>query len=408
MQSIHFRFSIWLVRGLLAAFFVLTQSGCSSPEKKVEVAWAIAPRFDYAEAFAANGLARVETAGKWGYIDAKGEVVIAPRFDHASDFAANGLARVGVRDKHGRLKHGYINEKGKEVIAPRFLWAYDFAADGLARVENMDRKFGCINAKGEEVIPSRFDWTDDKGFAANGLLAVGIAGKYGYINKKGEEVIAPRFDSAWPFAANGLALVLVIDAHEWKYGYINEKGEETIPLRFDNAWPFAANGLARVVVGKKYGYIDGKGKEIVPPRFDEAYDFAANGLAQVRVEGKYGYINEKGEEVIPPRFDSVGDFSANGLAAVGVKSGQRASAPFVPEKPVSPNPSLEDHLVREARNTARRLSSEGWNFKFGFINEKGEEVIPPRFDGVWPFAANGLAVVKEGSKWGFVRVPSAR
>jgi hypothetical protein len=35
-----------------------------------EVEWAIPPRFDYAYDFGANGLARVEVKGKWGYIRA--------------------------------------------------------------------------------------------------------------------------------------------------------------------------------------------------------------------------------------------------------------------------------------------------------------------------------------------------
>jgi hypothetical protein len=46
--------------------------------------------------------------------------------------------------------------------------------------------------------------------------------------------------------------------------------------------------------------------------------------------------------------------------------------------------------------------------KYGYINEKGEEVIPPRFDDAQPFAANGLAAVRVKGKWGYIRVPSAR
>jgi hypothetical protein len=34
--------------------------------------------------------------------------------------------------------------------------------------------------------------------------------------------------------------------------------------------------------------------------------------------------------------------------------------------------------------------------KWGYINEKGEEVIPPRFDEADSFAANGLAAVRAG------------
>jgi hypothetical protein len=114
-----------------------------------------------------------------------------------------------------------------------------------------------------------------------------------------------------------------------------------------------------------------------------------------------GYVNEKGEEVVPPgRFDAVGDFSANGLAAFAIKSGQRAEVrDFAPDDPF---PSLEERLVRGARDALRKLDS-GWVFKAGYLNEKGEEVIPPCFDGVGHFTANGLARVGIRDEYGIIR-----
>jgi hypothetical protein len=46
--------------------------------------------------------------------------------------------------------------------------------------------------------------------------------------------------------------------------------------------------------------------------------------------------------------------------------------------------------------------------KYGYINEKGKEVIPPYFDFASPFTANGLATVGVKGKCGYIRVPSAR
>jgi uncharacterized Zn-binding protein involved in type VI secretion len=218
-------------------------------------------------------------------------------------------------------------------------------------------------AEFEWVIKPRFDGALP--FAANGLARVLVNGKWGYINEKGEEVIRPRFDRAGrfdgtgEFAANGLARVKV----NGKWGWVNKKGEEVIKPRFDWVWDFAANGLAAVKVNGKWGYINEKGEEVIKPRFDLAGYFAANGLAPVKVNGKYGYINEKDEEVIKPRFDLAGSFAANGLAPVEV------------------------------------------NGKWGYLNEKGEEVIKPRFDEARGFAANGLAPVKVNGKWGCIRAP---
>ncbi|MDR2207832.1 MAG: WG repeat-containing protein [Azoarcus sp.] len=158
----------------------------------------------------------LKIGGRCGYINAKGEMVIAPRFEFAGDFSANGLARI---QENG--KYGYINAKGEIVIAPRFGAAEDFSANGLALIKE-NGKYGYINAKGEIVIPPRFEYT--RGFSANGLAAIQENGKWGYINAKGEMVIAPRFEGAWYFYDNGLATI----EENGKYGYINAKGEPVV------------------------------------------------------------------------------------------------------------------------------------------------------------------------------------
>ena len=144
--------------------------------------WAIPPRFDYADAFAADGLARAESDGKWGFINARGEWVIPPQFDHVEAFAAGGLAMAVSGGKCG-----YINIKGEWVIPPRFGGAGDFAAGGLALANSKDG--------------------------------------YGYINTRGEWAIPPQFYHAYDFNANGLALV----ANE-KLSYINARGDFVVPI----------------------------------------------------------------------------------------------------------------------------------------------------------------------------------
>jgi hypothetical protein len=387
MKSVRIRSRIRALAGLLlcvacaqtnlsaheAEAPVLAHEGEGNAAQKIE--WAIPPRFDGAQNFAANGLAAVKVNNKWGYINEQGKEVIAPRFDTAWVFGANGLALIQIQDKG----YGYINAKGEEVIAPRFEEALAFAVNGLAAVK-VEGKHGFINEKGESVIPPRFDLVGN--FGANGLAPVKFEGKgLGYINEKGEEIIPPRFVVAWTFV-NGLARVWVKYKESMCMGYINERGEVVIPLHLDGGEDFAANGLAQFHVfpvdseedfhclariwekGEKgVGYINTKGEKVIPPRFDYAYDFAANGLAAVMEEGMYGYIRENGEFVILPRFKRAGNFAANGLARVEVKD------------------------------------------KWGYINETGEFVISLRFDNADDFAANGLAAVEVEGKWGYIRAP---
>ena len=75
--------------------------------------WIVEPQFDYADQFAANGLARVQSDQKWGYIKPDGEYAIEPCFDWASGFAEDGFARVILDGKRG-----YVSRAGEFTADP--------------------------------------------------------------------------------------------------------------------------------------------------------------------------------------------------------------------------------------------------------------------------------------------------
>jgi hypothetical protein len=85
---------------------------------------------EYATRFS-EGLMTVKSAGKWCYINKKGETVIETPFDTVRDFS-EGLACVCNGGYHGG-KWGYIDKTGKVVIEPRYHTTGDFS-EGLAFV----------------------------------------------------------------------------------------------------------------------------------------------------------------------------------------------------------------------------------------------------------------------------------
>ncbi|MCL2589743.1 MAG: WG repeat-containing protein [Betaproteobacteria bacterium] len=132
----------------------------------------IPAKFDDAYDFTANGLARIVEGSdeisvryytnsegkiashservrirKTGFINAKGRIVIPPRFDDAEDFASNGLAKIMENEAYG-----FINIKGKIVIYPRFKDIGYFEPNGAARIRDENGKWGYINTKGEIII----------------------------------------------------------------------------------------------------------------------------------------------------------------------------------------------------------------------------------------------------------------
>src|ERR1044072_9587065 len=76
---------------------------------------------------------------KWGYANARGELVIPPQFDIALDFK-NDFARVGVTETEktgfrprSDYKWGFVDNKGRIVVELKYAEADDFS-EGLAKV----------------------------------------------------------------------------------------------------------------------------------------------------------------------------------------------------------------------------------------------------------------------------------
>jgi hypothetical protein len=189
-------------------------------------------------------------------------------------------------------------------------------------------------------------------------------------------------------------LVLRPKSIEGKYGYANGAGEMIIPPRYEKVEPentyfFMGKSPAWVKLEGKYGYIDRKGKEVTPARFDAVEEFDYFGMAKIRVGDKWGWINRRGKEVIPPRFDEAGSF----LGYSSRVSNERPSYGLLWLLNISPA------LFNEYCCQTKVRIGEKW----GYINIRGKEIVPPRFDEVYDnkklVGDEVLALVREGEKW---------
>ncbi len=239
-------------------------------------------KFEKREAFFNDGLTPFVDNGRYGYMNAVGDIIIEPQYSYAYGFC-EGLAAV-VNDDD---KYGYIDETGKLVIPFRFehdpICTYTHQAfwNEIAIVV-VDGKYGCIDKKGNYIVEPVFDYADD---FSEGLALVEKGGLYGYIDTKGNYVIEPQFALASPFS-DGYAYAMPVD---------------------DKNDPDDGNGYYS-------GMIDRTGKFIIPPiivyELDTGeYTFRSfwttgfiDGLARVQLyDEKNGlllaYINKKGDAV---------------------------------------------------------------------------------------------------------------
>ena len=204
--------------------------------------WVIEPQFDDATDFDENGLAYVESEGKWGCIDLSGKYAINPQFDSKFSFQENGLARIELNDKYG-----YIDMNGNYAINPQFNGALEFQ-DGLAGVI-IGGKWGYIDISGKFVIEPQFD--DIWSFSKYGLAFVKLNGKWGCIDKNGTFVIEPKFNE------------IGFQAHD-------DNGRYCGPCTFYD------DGYAVIRIDGLYGIIDSKGDYIANPQFDNVQFLSSN------------------------------------------------------------------------------------------------------------------------------------
>jgi WG containing repeat len=111
-----------------------------------------------------DGLAVVKFAGRYGYLDKSGRVVIQPKFKEAYAFE-EGVAMVGFgepsapfpkNDVRRLYPHvGFISKDGQFIIGPKFEDAFGFS-EGLAAVEQCG-KWGFVDHSGRMIILPTFN-----------------------------------------------------------------------------------------------------------------------------------------------------------------------------------------------------------------------------------------------------------
>jgi hypothetical protein len=239
-----------------------------------------------------QGMSADGKAGKTGFIDAEGNVLIQPQWDDLGGgaiFSQPVAFNEGLCAVQKDAKYGYIDTKGNLVIPLQFDSAGPFV-EGLARVK-LGSAYGYIDKSGHYAINPQFS---EAGNFHDGLAAVHTDEGWAFIRKSGKYAIRPRFESA---DSNGFSDGRAAVCPN-KCGFIGRNGMLIIKPQFDSVSAFS-EGLAAVQIGEKWGYINTDGKIVINPQFDAITTFSG-GLAAVSVSGNTGTIDKNGKYVVNP------------------------------------------------------------------------------------------------------------
>ena len=356
--------------------------------------WVILPQFDGAKEFS-EGLAAVKTNGKWGFIDKRGNFVIQPQYIGGNSFSY-GLAQVKVGKKWG-----FIDKRGNFVIQPQFE-DIGIPKEGICAVRprTINSKWGFINAQGNFVTPLQFNSARD---FSEGLAAVETNGKWGFIDKQGNVAIQSQFNYAFSFS-EGLAAVRTND----KWGFIDKRGNFVIQPQFEYAG-LCIKGICNVKLNKKWGFINKQGKFVIQPQFDNMHSFTKDKIV-VSVNRECFYINHKGEHISntqekkserKPGQGTAITYDGNYLTGYYPidKYGDRVGTILS-----SDGIYFSENLARVSLWIKDENEPYDSHLLYGFIDRKGELVIPAKFSSANNFHEEVAAVAVKGKPllWGII------
>ena len=280
-------------------------------------------------------------------------------------------------------KFGYIDTSGNMVIAPQFDKAGDFS-EGMAPALQ-DDKWGYIDTSGKWVLQPTYDRV--KGFNA-GYALVLKDDQWNYIDKSGTVLQTPVQEKYYDFNEYGVAFYRV----DKKIGLIDTNGKVILEPTYEVMKPFV-NGQARVRQGDLWGMIDAAGKITIHVSYNELSDNSGKAVWGAKGES-FGVITSNGFEIVE-NADKIWDFTDNSNLTYA-RSDKKIG--FINTKGEWVIPPTFD----KARAFNSGLAPVARRKDWGYINEKGEVVVPMQYRDAEVYGDNGLAPVKEKKLWGFI------
>ena len=188
-----------------------------------------------------------------------------------------------------------------------------------------------------------------------------------------------------------------------KYGICDINKKMIVQPQFDYLYLDTIN--FPIEVKGKWGLIDSNGNKIVAPIYDLILSSNGNGIRAVKLKGKWGFINKAGKEITKCKYDQIFNIEKDVLGRTSghfIQIGNSTEYVDANNKPLetynNSNGPLFDGYEKYFFNGLCQI----WlNNKCGFINMKGEEVIPCIYEDSKPFS-EGLAAVERKDKWGFI------
>lgn len=293
--------------------------------------------------------------------------------------------------------------------------------------------YGYMNNKGETIVEPQFKHAN---YFTEGIASVVKDSLYGYIKLNGEWKIKPTFRHAKPFF-NGYAIVDLTDSMGISKEYlISKQGnvvyEKPKSLRkvlkgglfvcLENGNSIILNTLGDTVKVVREGVLYASTKENMFFYTDsgmvqlhistnnlkplDSFDYIgpfSDGIATAIKNGKNIVIDENLATVfvIPPEHRGLDECKESRIGFSKDKN-NRVYSGFLNEKGEVVIPPIYRSVLFFSEGVAGASIQSSKGEVWGFIDTLGKWCVEPQFDEIWDSYCNGLAIVKKDGDWGYV------
>lgn len=329
-----------------------------------------------------------DSTARLGYLDSKGNIVISPEFQICSDFYGDFANVV----KHSTF--GYVDKGGKVTLFPGYDLLFWYYGDvGFAKRNGL---YGLIDRKGKLITEIKYELIN---LPHKGYFPVRLNGRWKVINDKGEDVFPEHIilDGRPVFDFKTIYIDSVFESGKKiaKRGIINVNGKIEVEAKFDNISGYSSEGLMHVCNNRKQGFIDKSGNVIIPIEYEALRDEFSENLVGARKDNKWGFINKSNELIIPYQYSMVEKFS-NGFAIVRVNGKSK----YIDKKNDSVIVAGDIEIPWQGR-FHEGLAVVKVGSKYGFIDTSGVMTIPAKYDGLLPFI-NGVSHITVNGMNGYI------
>jgi hypothetical protein len=322
-----------------------------------------------------------------GFYSAKMKEILPVEFqeikteEYATELMVKKKGKVGMMDLLGNLLIPYKYEKLKLVndySSPKIIYA------------TLKGKVGIIDERENIVIP--FDFEDLKQIPYDVKYQAKKKGKIGLIDKSGEWIIQAQFDD----------IILTKDgefsaSQKGKWGYFLTGSKQIVDYEYDEPITILTTDLL-VKIDKKQGIVNRDGKEIITPQYDHIVGFDSGERSIIVLNNKFGLIDREDNLIASPNYDYIASAGEPGFYMVGYRSADNFG--FINTKGEIVLPikySYED--VKNGIKLEKRNDGT-----FNYSLKKYTTYAPtsrPEYD-VTNTAENGIRIVRKGNAYGVI------